>query len=353
MLPPSNKQQCCSKNSSPSANRRCSVILSKPALRRSAITCAPKVVHFREQLEDVRYFSEVDSPTAISERTIHSEATPVTLNKGEWQPSWAWKALTSVIPSVSVLSVEQPVRLEQLHLSEDFEHLKGIVKVANLAFQKLVTVRHSFDGWKTVSEISAEYILPENYQRSTGEYDRFQFSVNLADRANLQDEILLLCVRYQVAEHDFWDNNQNKNFRVGFMKMPSISHSLLSVPQREVSESAASTGIGITSKSISFGSPTARPQADKARLQHLNSFEGKIDRGNHTKSDTVQVLRGLSSVAAGTRGDKTAEATIIAAINGLSTIPSCNKKPAFRSAEYDSLIQEYCFCGSPAVPPVR
>jgi hypothetical protein len=49
-------------------------------------------------------------------------------------------------------------------------------------------------------------------------HDRFIFSINLADTANLESKTLFLCVRYTVNGQDYWDNNNSSNFQVHFRK---------------------------------------------------------------------------------------------------------------------------------------
>ncbi|KAH7126099.1 putative phosphatase regulatory subunit, partial [Dactylonectria macrodidyma] len=112
----------------------------------------------------------------------------------------------------------QAVRLEKVWLSSDKKSLLGSVAVSNLAIQKSVVCRFTFDYWKTTSEIAAEYshvIRP--HETSLG-HDRFTFSIRLSNTANLESKTLFFCIRYSVNGQDYWDNNASRNFQVDFRK---------------------------------------------------------------------------------------------------------------------------------------
>lgn len=96
--------------------------------------------------------------------------------------------------------------------------MQGSVAVANISFHKSVVCRFTLDDWKTTSEVAAEYtqaILPKD---TAAGHDRFTFSIQLADTANLECKTLYFCVRYSVEGQEYWDNNNGLNFQVDFQK---------------------------------------------------------------------------------------------------------------------------------------
>lgn len=60
-------------------------------------------------------------------------------------------------PSSTKLRVDRAVFLERVYLADDLRSVRGTVRVRNLAFEKWVAVRFTLDGWKTVSEVSADW----------------------------------------------------------------------------------------------------------------------------------------------------------------------------------------------------
>jgi len=101
------------------------------------------------------------------------------------------------------------------------DRLVGSVAVRNLAFDKAVTVRCTFDGWVSYVDVRAVYARSERVIRrpvgSTLEFDVFEFSVNLpvrwravrSDRPRVE-----LAVRYDVDRKTFWDNNDGQNYEL-------------------------------------------------------------------------------------------------------------------------------------------
>ena len=186
-----------------------------------------KAVHFDSHLEHVRHFLQLDRPLAVSAGSSPADnydsdnEYPFPSNEkrpGYKGPPFEWELLTPNFPHDHPARKTLPVRLEKVWLSPDQKSMLGCVAVANLAFQKQIICRFTLDYWKTTSEVSAEYgheIRPKDTPMS---YDRFTFSIKLADTANLESKTLFLCVRYMVNGQEYWDNNSNANFQIDFKK---------------------------------------------------------------------------------------------------------------------------------------
>lgn len=185
-----------------------------------------KAVHFDSHLEHVRHFLQVDRPLAVSAGsspvdTYDSDTEyPFTSDDKPAQraPPFEWEITINNFPVETPLRKAQIVRLERVWLSNDHKFMIGSAIVANLAFQKLVTCRFTLDYWKTTSEVTAEYsseITPRTFPHG---HDRFNFSIKLADLANLETKTLYFAIRYTVNGQEHWDNNGGTNFQVDFRK---------------------------------------------------------------------------------------------------------------------------------------
>ena len=124
------------------------------------------------------------------------------------------------LESVRVLPVESPPPGGAVSGSPPvIDRLVGSVAVRNLAFEKSVTARCTFDGWASYFNVRAVYARSERVARPSGaiEFDVFDFSVNLpvrwrtvrGDRPRVE-----LAIRYDVAGQTFWDNNDGQNYEL-------------------------------------------------------------------------------------------------------------------------------------------
>lgn len=221
--------------------------LVRPALRAkqrpASVPGTPtyiKAVHFDANLEHIRHFLQVDKPTAVS-----ADTSPIDYYDGDnefpfgsesrsdsdndksdlaarHQPGFEWDARIANFPAHPEGRKDMVVRLERIFLTPDNKNLVGVVSVANLAFHKSVVARFTFDYWKTTSEVVAEYnpdVRRKKKQTCDGvEYDRFDFSISLADQANLQSRQLFVCIRYSVGGDIHWDNNNRMNYNINFTR---------------------------------------------------------------------------------------------------------------------------------------
>ncbi|KAJ1666076.1 hypothetical protein EV178_002630 [Coemansia sp. RSA 1646] len=201
----------------------------------------PRFVHFGADLEYVRWFLKAQSPRSASKDAVpdyfsasedeHSSsrrATPVA--NTDTKPTTV--RLTSVRrPSPSfTLFEESPVVVERVELADNRRSsaaLRGTVKVHNIAFEKCVSVRYSFDQWRTAEETTASYIRTLlDSQGSRPGIDRFAFTIALPPSllAASLPATVAICVRYSVAGSEHWDNNNGSNyiFKISQPAVPAI-----------------------------------------------------------------------------------------------------------------------------------
>ncbi|KAL1787885.1 phosphatase 1 regulatory subunit 3A [Sigmodon hispidus] len=97
---------------------------------------------------------------------------------------------------------------------ESAEHLpgstsvKGIIRVLNISFEKLVYVRMSLDDWQTHYDILAEYV-PNSCD---GETDQFSFKITLVPPYQKDGSKVEFCIRYETSVGTFWTNNNGTNY---------------------------------------------------------------------------------------------------------------------------------------------
>ena len=180
-----------------------------------------KAVHFDTQLEHIRHFAQLDKPQAVS-----AENSPTNEYSSEEEfpfekkqaPELTWELCLPNFPKNTAPQLHDKARLEKLSLSSDNKTLIGLVAVANLAYHKHVAARFTFDQWKTVSEVTAEYTDDVRRKQIYDGYDRFSFNIKLEDQANLENKTLHACIRYNVNGQEFWDNNNSMNYQAVFVQ---------------------------------------------------------------------------------------------------------------------------------------
>ncbi|XP_061446682.1 protein phosphatase 1 regulatory subunit 3E isoform X2 [Rhineura floridana] len=87
--------------------------------------------------------------------------------------------------------------------------VSGTIRVLNLAYEKRVSVRYTWDSWATQHEARASYAAPAG--RGRDHADRFAFRLPLPVPLPL-GVILEFALCYTVGGNEFWDNNQGRNY---------------------------------------------------------------------------------------------------------------------------------------------
>lgn len=100
------------------------------------------------------------------------------------------------------------VELESIGLLPGTTTLRGIIKVANLCYNKSVYARISLDQWKTYFDLLAEYV-PGSSDRKT---DKFAFMYTMVPPFEKGGSRLEFCLRYETEVGTFWANNKDMNY---------------------------------------------------------------------------------------------------------------------------------------------
>lgn len=124
-------------------------------------------------------------------------------------------SLSSCFDSLDIDDEEVEERLKKKHvlLKDMVFHnrtVKGYIIVSNLAFEKRIFVRHTFDDWKTFLEVEAFYIPIMSNEECLPGADNFMFSIDFPKSA----KILLFALQYCVCGKEYWDNNDGNNYKI-------------------------------------------------------------------------------------------------------------------------------------------
>ncbi|KAL3459435.1 putative phosphatase regulatory subunit-domain-containing protein [Aspergillus heterothallicus] len=378
----------------PSARRRPSSMPGTPTYS--------KAVHFDAQLEHIRHFLQLDKPQAVSANTSPVEDLdadgeyPFSSEAPDTQ-SYEWGLRLSNFPHKPSSQPNQRVRLERLFLSSDKNSLVGMVVVANLAFQKHVAARFTFDSWKTTSEVTAEYSHDARRKQLQDGYDRFMFNIKLDDQTNLDRKTMFVCIRYNVNGQEFWDNNETRDFQVNFTMIPKPKVQTQPIPRARprinLPRSRSFTGSGSRPHSmpsslqdfsdmhryISFGPPTSdrksKPDVDDdmphdseapvpiRRDKQVHQvfgnrydFESSLSAAIRSKPEhdrTMLASRAKSDLPSAPRLDTRTASPVSQPAQPSSEKPSSlmSSKPHRESSVYRELVDRYCFYGSPNSSP--
>ncbi|KAJ5388074.1 hypothetical protein N7509_010615 [Penicillium cosmopolitanum] len=386
--------------------------LVRPALRPATARRRPssmpgtpvfaKAVHFDSQLEHIRHFLQLDRPLAVS-----AETSPVDDHDGEDEfpfgnrsnkgaSSWEWELQLSNFPKNPSSRSTNPVRLERLFLSADKTTLIGSVAVANLDFHKNVAARFTFDSWRTVSEVSATYCHDVHHTYGNDGYDRFTFDIKLDDQAKLESKTMHVCMRYNVAGQEYWDNNCGMNYRVDFLKTqkpmasahpsntrtssgarPALPRSRSftglhtrphSMPSSSFDESITPVEPGFIKRHRHRSSPKRREKPSQQAFGNRYDFGASLTAAMKTKPPVDR-----TTLTARARWGQTSDAprrssTVEEPETGSSQKPAVSdhaqkdvpkpsslvsSKPCLESSVYKELVDKYCFYGTPKSSPPK
>lgn len=237
----------------------------------------PKYVHFDAQLERVKLFQKEQKPSVVSRSgsptggdytTSEGEEYPFPSTDEEGVDKREKKVLQISLPNFPTHQApDADLFLESLFLDDDRKSLRGIIQVRNMAFQKWVAVRFTFDWWQTTSEVTATH----KDSVKGGAYDRFSFVIKLHDLlSKIEEKTLFLAIRYNTDGKEIWDSNHGHNYQVLFEKTYASSSRL--VPKRNQPTIQPGMGKAVGGRTSQWSVTSGR---DDDRLADLRA---KLDR---------------------------------------------------------------------------
>lgn len=87
--------------------------------------------------------------------------------------------------------------------------IMGTIKVKNIAYHKVILVRHTFNAWQSCEETTGSYV-PDSCD---GTYDRFSFGLSIPSTMKDGEKVeFAICYRTISPNSEFWDNNEGRNY---------------------------------------------------------------------------------------------------------------------------------------------
>ena len=113
--------------------------------------------------------------------------------------------------AVSHLAREKKVVLERAEVMCHADLLTGVVRVQNIAYEKQIVVRYTFNNWETFADTKADW-EESVWENNWPETDRFRFYIQLpAAGWSLR---VRFAISYDVAGMNFWDNNAANDYEL-------------------------------------------------------------------------------------------------------------------------------------------
>ncbi|RGP78917.1 phosphatase 1 regulatory subunit 3b [Fusarium longipes] len=173
----------------------------------------PKSVRFNKELERVCFFDKADRPSMIGNSS--SQGTWVSLSNNtaskDALPRRQWNISLPNFPHHNPTREQMPVEVSKIYFSDRRAILVVFIVVANMAYEKNVVCRFTRDYWKTISETPAQYYRAAS-DRGGMKYDKFVVSIDFSKDDDLGCNPFFFCVRYNVSNEQYWDNNSGMNF---------------------------------------------------------------------------------------------------------------------------------------------
>jgi len=104
---------------------------------------------------------------------------------------------------------ERRVSLEHCTVDDTTLSVSGMIRVANICFEKRVSIRSTCNGWMTFSDEVAVYIPGSNDSQT----DQFSFVIHLPDYFDFSSR-MEFSVMFVAGSDIYWDSNFGANYRI-------------------------------------------------------------------------------------------------------------------------------------------
>ncbi|CAI5785414.1 protein phosphatase 1 regulatory subunit 3A [Podarcis lilfordi] len=191
----------------------------------------------------------------------------------------------------------QKVWLESVEFLPGITCMKGIIRVLNVSFEKLVYVRMSLDNWQTYYDILGDYV-PNSCD---GETDQFLFKISLVPPYQREDAKVEFCIRYETSVGIFWANNDNRNYILICHKKETAPPAEENKAQGEVTDKVQE---GVTDKyikgclkTIPSSKEEILPTADEDIWNNSRSSESDIPKILYSHVDDNEIQQRKENVS--------------------------------------------------------
>lgn len=116
-------------------------------------------------------------------------------------------------PAADYLDLRNRLKAQQVCLetcSVQERLLSGSVQVRNLCFDKSVSVRITFDSWRSFQDVPCLYL---HNVYGCPDTDTFSFSILVPEVLEASNRVEF-CIQYRTRDHTFWDNNHGNNYQL-------------------------------------------------------------------------------------------------------------------------------------------
>mmetsp|Transcript_8042 Transcript_8042/g.7984 ORF Transcript_8042/g.7984 Transcript_8042/m.7984 type:complete len:513 (+) Transcript_8042:106-1644(+) len=214
----------------------------------SASQIGNKSVRFATRLANVKMFDGQQSPSTVSTAENTPMSSPRALDdfnsKGYFDLKWEddeVSDITSDTSSDDELHFQRPATyriaqldfrpprnifdkqdmpcyLQSIKLSPEKTALVGLIMVKNLAFEKRLSIKLTFNDWRSILIINN---ISYSKSFSSINFDQFKFVIpleHMPKQLNLQ-----FVIKYEVGGNNYWDNNSMKNYHISLQPFETVS----------------------------------------------------------------------------------------------------------------------------------
>ncbi|KAG0668845.1 hypothetical protein C6P45_004328 [Maudiozyma exigua] len=129
---------------------------------------------------------------------------------------------------------KQMIKIQSLKINNE-NKLIGYLIVNNLAFEKYIEIKFTFNNWLNIHYVNASYnkTISENFDQFKFVIDinSFKFFLNLKNLLAKDFLNMELCCRYDVRHETYYDNNNYNNYKITLKKPQLNNH--VSIPRTE------------------------------------------------------------------------------------------------------------------------
>lgn len=176
-------------------------------------------------LSEVRVIHETsDDPPDLGSHIVQNCFNNERVNKLTSSQAVSHLVVNFTQPAASYLSFRERlmsdcVSLENVVVRDNFR-LVGTVKVKNIACNKSVSIRCTFDSWSSSQDIAAKAVSGE--QSTFGLFVTFTFEVTVPSTVSTTHGAIQFAVCYMADGQEFWDNNNCQNYMIDVQS--EVSH---------------------------------------------------------------------------------------------------------------------------------
>lgn len=229
-------------------------------------------------------------------------------------------------------------------LKDDNGYLFGLINVKNLAFEKNLTLKLTMNKWETSvmmgsSVISYNRPLPNNY-------DQFKFRIPLTDLLKGKPDLLeiQLCIKYDVHNDVYWDNNNNNNYQMTLKAILGIKTYNYKKDEEDFPQFNE-----LITKLIKFQSTTSADASKKHSIHsRYNNLNDELEQASKPRSISVAPVAPKNrppllkhSFSSSDINDNTPPHKYSQSYK--SKHQAAGQKADFSSLSYADLINNYCF----------